>query len=144
MHLNCAVVRRRWYCELTCSVSNNVYKNLVAGQDTLAAEEGEAAAPGVAATESEPVPSLVEATAAAATTTAAVPVEAEKKKKKKGEEAEEEAEEEEPQYEQVWTNGDIVKASGGPCMLIVGLLAAIAAGVAMPVRTTPFLSHFDI
>ena len=144
MHLNCAVVLRRWYCELTCSVSNNVYKNLVAGQDTLAAEEGEAAAPGVAATESEPVPSLVEATAAAATTTAAVPVEAEKKKKKKGEEAEEEAEEEEPQYEQVWTNGDIVKASGGPCMLIVGLLAAIAAGVAMPVRTTPFLSHFDI
>ena len=137
MHLNCAVVRRRWYCELTCSVSNNVYKNLVAGQDTLAAEEG------VAATESEPVPSLVEATAAAATTTAAVPVEAEKKKKKKGEEAEE-AEEEEPQYEQVWTNGDIVKASGGPCMLIVGLLAAIAAGVAMPVRTTPFSSHFDI
>jgi len=134
------VVRRRWYCELTCSVSNNVYKNLVAGQDTLAAEEGEAAAPGVAATESEPVPSLVEATAAAATTTAAVPVEAEKKKKK----GEEEAEEEEPQYEQVWTNGDIVKASGGPCMLIVGLLAAIAAGVAMPVRTTPFLSHFDI
>ena len=144
MHLNCAVVRRRWYCELTCSVSNNVYKNLVAGQDTLAAEEGEAAAPGVAATESE-VPGLVEATAAAATTTAAVPVEAEKKKKKKqGEEVEEEAEEEEPQYEQVWTNGDIVKASGGPCMLIVGLLAAIAAGVAMPVRTTPFLSHFDI
>ena len=122
-----------------------MYKNLVAGQDTLAAEEGEAAAPGVAATESEPVPSLVEATAAAATTTAAVPVEAEKKKKKKqGEEVEEEAEEEEPQYEQVWTNGDIVKASGGPCMLIVGLLAAIAAGVAMPVRTTPFLSHFDI
>jgi ATP-binding cassette, subfamily B (MDR/TAP), member 1 len=104
---------------LSQSIPNNVYKNLVAGQDTVAAQES-----GGTTTAAQKM----------ATASASTPGGQELSNTKK----EDESQASEHEYEQTWNNGDIIAASGGHGLLIIGLLAAIVAGVAMPVWAVGF------
>eukprot|EP01045_Picozoa_sp_COSAG04_P016242 COSAG04_NODE_1340_length_7149_cov_21.595748_4_plen_322_part_00 len=103
------------------SAEPNVYKNLVAGQNTLADEEGPTASGGsgpMAATEQQRPDS------AASARSLKEEVAAEEKDKD---------DKDKDKEEQLWSYGEIQKLSGGYCMLTIGLLAAIAAGLAMPI-----------
>ena len=109
------------------SAEPNVYKNLVAGQNTLADEEGPTASGGsgpMAATEQ------LRPDSAASARSLKEEVEAEEKDK-----------DDKDKEEQLWSYGEIQKLSGGYCMLTIGLLAAIAAGLAMPSKIV-ILSRF--
>jgi hypothetical protein len=108
---------------LSQSMENNVYKNLVAGQDTVAAHDS-------SETAEKPAdkPASLQVTSASASNPAG------------GQEltSKESNEEPEHEYEKVWSNADIIAAAGGHGLLVVGLLAAIVAGAAMPVWALGF------
>lgn len=108
------------------SIPNNVYKNLVAGQDTVAAQDA-----------------IVPPAEAGSTTAPQKMTTASDSSRVSGQELtkaknEDTGDEPEHEYEQTWNNGDIIAASGGHGLLIIGLLAAIVAGVAMPVWAIGF------
>ena len=108
---------------LSQNIENNVYKNLVAGQDTVAAQDSSEIA-------KKPTdnPASVEVNGASARNLAEGQELTSKKSK----------EDPEHEYEKVWSNADIIAASGGHGLLVVGLLAAIVAGAAMPVWALGF------
>jgi ABC-type multidrug transport system fused ATPase/permease subunit len=112
-----------------------VYKDLNAGQDALAGESlgGERSSGVVTADAEDPLPgrptssSSVSVKQLSTDSSEGSPKKGDKEGDGKGNDKEGEEEE-----EKFWTYGDIYRLLGGPWYLIIGSLAAIVAGVAMP------------